>query len=175
MGQALLTGIVGGLLDHEEDDRFEEAGISGQCGAVTCSEGGFDGLLGGGSDEFETADEDTRSVGGCRVDGEGKNGIDEGAGKDVDKAGTFFEPGTFPGFEHGVGFVGEKSLGDKDAFEIAEEGIEGAVEGGGSERGLIAEWAKDAIAELCATAFEENGVGNWYQIFLSFCETNLIC
>ena len=162
VSQPLLTGIVGGLLDHEEDDGFEEAGISGQCGAVTCSEGGFHRLLGGGSYEFETADKDACGVCGCGVDGEGKNGIDEGAGQDVDEARTFFEPGTLPGFEHGVSFVRVKALRDEHAFEIAEEGIERAFECGRSKRGLVLERAEDAITDVVAATLEKDYLGDFF-------------
>jgi len=94
--------------------------------------------LRGGSDEFETADEDADGVGRSGMDVERKNGIDEGARNDVDEAGTFFEPGGFPGFDHGVGFVREETLRDEETFENRGEGIEGAVERGLRERGLIA-------------------------------------
>ena len=155
-----MAGWVGGLLDHDLEDGFEEAGIMGKGGAIVGGEGGFDGLLGGRSNEFESANEDANGCGWSGSDAEGKNGIHEAAGNDVDEAGAFFEPGVFPGFEHGVSFVGIKTLGDEEAFEVAGERVERAIESGWGKGSLILQRAEDAVAEFVATALEENHVGD---------------
>jgi hypothetical protein len=98
---------VPGVLQHGDEDGFEEAGVLGERCAVVCGEGGFNRLFCGGGDEFEAADEDTNGGGGGGSHAKRKNGISEAAGDDVDETGTFLEPGIFPGFDHGVGFIGE--------------------------------------------------------------------
>ena len=128
--QALLARWIRGLLKHGAEDGVEEAGIFDEGRVITGSESSFDDLFGGGSDEFEAANEDAGCAGRDRFDSERKNGVHEGAGDDVDDAGAFFKPGIFPGFEHGVGFVGEEALRDERSFQTREEGIERAVERG---------------------------------------------
>src|SRR6202008_1695013 len=123
-GELLCAGPVRGFLDHGGEDGLEEAMVFGEGELIVRGEGGFDGALRGGSDEFETSDEDAGGSCWRRGNAEWKNGIDEAAGNDVDEAGAFFEPGGFPGFEHGVGFVGEEALGNKDPLEIGYKRID---------------------------------------------------
>lgn len=69
-GETALACGVGGGLDHGSEDGFEEAGIFGKGGAVARGEGGFDGLLCGGSDELEAANEDADCRCWCGCDAE---------------------------------------------------------------------------------------------------------
>ena len=163
--EALFALFAGRLSEHEEEDWVEEAGIFFERGTIAGGEGGFDSVLRCRRDEFEPSDEDAGDIGGG-FDGEWKNGINEGTRNDVDEARAFLEPGAFPGFEHGVGFVGEETLGDEEAFESCGEGIEGAVEGWQRQRGLIAERAKDAIAEFGAAPLKEDDVRDWVGGFV---------
>ena len=162
IGKALLARRVGGLLDHGLEDGLEEAEILGKSGFVVGGEGGFDGFFGGGSDEFEAADEDANGADGGGRDAERQDGVHKAPGNDVNEARAFLEPGIFPGFEHGVGLIREKAFGGEDAFEIVGEGIDGSGKIERGEGGLIAERAENAVAGLCATTFEENDAGDWF-------------
>ena len=84
--EASLARGVGGLLDHVGKNGLEEAGVFRESGLIVGGESGFDGLFGGWSDEFKTANEDADGVGGSGGDAERKNGIHEAAGNDVDEA-----------------------------------------------------------------------------------------
>jgi len=114
--QSLFELFAGRLLEHEEEDWFEEARVFRERGTVAGGEGGFDGMLRCRRDEFEPSNEDAGDVGGG-FNGEWKNGVNKRTRNDVDETRPFFEPGVFPSFEHGVGFVGKETLGDEEAFE----------------------------------------------------------
>ena len=155
------AGGVGGFLDHVAKDKLEEAVVLGEGELIVGGEGGFDSSLGGRSDELEAADEHAGCHDWSGRNAERQDGIDEAARNDVDEARALLEPGIFPCFEHGVGFVGEETLGDEDAFEIGGEGIE---RGGEFRRGvgsLIVERTEHAITKLSSAAFEENGGGDF--------------
>ena len=151
---------VGSFGDHGFENGFEEAAVFGEGGAVAGSEGGFYGVLRGGSDKLDAADENARELRGSGTNGKRQDRIHESAWNDVDEARAIFEPGVFPGFKHGVGFVGGKALSDEDAFEIALWGSCGAGERRKWRDRLIAHRAKNAVAGLLAAAFEENEVGD---------------
>lgn len=159
-GELIASGLVGRRVEHSAEDRLEEAAIFGEGGAVVGGESVGHGLFGGASDEFDAADEDAGELRGNGSDGEREDRVDESAGNDVEDAGAFVEPGGFPGLEHGVSFVGEETLRDEEAFEVAEEGFERAVERGQGEGGLVNDGAEDAKAGARAAALEEDGVGN---------------
>ena len=158
----LLALCVGGLLDHGAEDWFEEARVLGKGGAIVGDKGGFDGLLRGRCDQFDAADKDAGDIPWRWIDVEWEHGVDECARDDVNEPRAFFKPGRFPGFQHGVRFVGKESFGNESPFESGRKGIEGAIEGGRIERGLIAEWAEDAITELRSATFKEDDVGNGF-------------
>lgn len=160
--QPLLASLVGGLLQHILQNRIEEARIFREACAVAGCEGGLQGLLRGGGDEFEPGKENAHSFCGCGLDVERKNGIDEGARNDVDEAGAFFEPGSLPGFQHGVSFVGIKTLRDEDAFQVASERIKGAAESWHRERRFVTQRAEHAMTQFFPAALKEDHVGNWF-------------
>jgi hypothetical protein len=56
-------------------------------------------------DDFEAADKDTHDLSRCWINSERQDVVDEAARYDVDQATALFEPGVFPGLNHGVGFV----------------------------------------------------------------------
>jgi len=89
----------------------------------------FDGVFGGGGDEFDAADEDPGELAGSGLDGERKDGVDEGTGDDVEEAAAFFEPGVAPGLEHDMSFIAVEALCYESVFEVAAKGIEGAAGG----------------------------------------------
>ena len=105
---------VGDGVNHGGEDRFEEAVIVGERGGVVGGEGGFHGFFCGWRDEFDAANENASEFGGRGRDGEREDGVDEAPRNDIEDAGAVVEPGGFPGFEHGVGFVGEEALGDEE-------------------------------------------------------------
>lgn len=160
--QLFVASRVGAFLDHAAENGLEKTVVFGEGELIVGGEGRFDGVFGGGSNEFEAADEDAGGCGWRGRDAEGQNGVDEAARNDVDEAGTLFEPGIFPGFEHGVGLVGEEALGNKDAFESGRKGIERGGELQRSIGGLIVERAEHAVADLRATALEQNGGGDFF-------------
>jgi len=152
---------VGSFGDHGFENGFEEAAVFGEGGAVAGSEGGFDSVLRGGSDELDAADKNARELRGRGTNGKRQDRIHEGARNNVNEARTFFEPGVFPGFEHGVGFVGKETLSDEHAFEVALWGSCGAGERRQKRDCSILQWAEDAVAGLLAAALEENEVGDF--------------
>ena len=162
----MLASLVWGLLEHKQQNRVEEARIFREGRVVAGGEGGLYGLLRGGSNEFETANENAGGGCGRGLDVQGKNGIDEISGNDVNKASAFFEPGSFPGFEHGVSFVWKKALGDEHTFKVAGERIQGTTESGHGERGFAGEGAKDAITQFCPATLKEDYVGNGLSGFI---------
>lgn len=111
-GEAALARRIGALLDRGLEDGLEEAGVFTKRSAIAGSEGSLDGLFGGGSDEFKAADEDSSDLSWNRRDGEGKNGIHEVAGNNIEEARAFLKPRGFPGFEHGMSLVCVQAMGD---------------------------------------------------------------
>jgi hypothetical protein len=61
-----------------------------------------------------------------------------------------------------VGLVGVQALGDKNAFQIAEERRERTFELRQSERCLIGKRAENPITNFVATAFKENHVRDYF-------------
>ena len=98
------------------------------------------------------------------MDVERKNGIDEGAGNDVDEAGAFLEPGSFPGFQHGVGFVGKKPLGDEEAFEMAERGNQGNRQELADRERTRRGGGRGCGSRVFRAALKEDDVGNWFSV-----------
>ncbi len=66
--QNLLARFAGGLLKHRENDGFEETLVFGESGEVVGGEGGFDCMLGGGSDEFQAPDKNAGDAAGSGMD-----------------------------------------------------------------------------------------------------------
>jgi len=71
--EAVAGGLVGCGLEHEAEDRVEEARILEEGSAIVAGKSRLDSVLGGGGDEFDAAHEDASDLGGCGSDGEGEN------------------------------------------------------------------------------------------------------
>src|ERR1700751_18196 len=123
--------------------RCKKSAVFRQCCFIASSGRSFDSILRRVSEEFQAADEDAVDLGGLWFDREWENVVNERSRHDINQACAFFEPGIFPGFEHGVSFFGIKSAGNERRLEIGKQGI---------ERGILRDtqnrWIKDrAFAE----------------------------